>query len=143
MTHRLAARAVALIILFAPAPACAQGPPPVPLRAVELFEQLPNGGIIEIQREADDSAGMRAVRVRLREMARVFTAGDFDAPASARLTSAPGARVMIQRRGAIRFDYRELPRGAALRITTTDFTARKAIWEFVAYQRNEGMAGER
>jgi hypothetical protein len=56
------------------------------------------------------------------------------------MTSVPGARIMSDRRNAIRYDYRELPRGAALRITTSDAVARKAIWDFIAYQRNEHMA---
>ena len=107
---------------------------------VEAFEGLPNGGFIELQRASDDSAGMRAVRVRLRAMAQAFAQGDLTSPALMRLTSAPGARVMTGRRNAIRYDYRELPRGAALRITTTDFAARKAIWEFIAFQRNERLA---
>jgi hypothetical protein len=57
------------------------------------------------------------------------------------MTSAPGGRVMLDRRNAIRYDYRDLPRGGALRISTSDYTAQKAIWEFIAFQRNENMAG--
>jgi hypothetical protein len=106
----------------------------------QVFETLPNGAIIELRRAPDDSAGMRAVRMRLRAMAQAFSQGDLTSPAYARLTSGPGVRVMTERRTAIRYDYRELPRGAALRITTADVVARKAIWEFVVFQRNEQLA---
>lgn len=59
------------------------------------------------------------------------------------MASVPGARVMAERRTNIRYDYRDLQHGGALRITTTDAVARKAIWEFIAFQRNEHMAGAR
>jgi hypothetical protein len=111
-----------------------------PAGAVQVFETLPNGGIIELQRASDDSAGMRAVRIRLRALAQAFSQGDLSSPGYTHMTSAPGARMMIDRRNAIRYDYRDLPRGGALRITTADYAARKAIWEFVAFQRNEHMA---
>ena len=108
--------------------------------SAHVFEGLPNGGIIELQRATDDSAGMRTIRAHLRGIAQAFSAGDFDAPTYIHMTSVPGARVMADRRNAIRYDYRDLPRGGALRITTSDAVARKAIWEFIAYQRNEHMA---
>jgi hypothetical protein len=110
--------------------------------SVHVFEALPNGGIIELQRAGTDTAGARTIRRHLREIALAFRAGDFSAPTYIHMSSVPGARVMTERRNYIQYDYRERPRGGALRITTTDFTARKAIWEFIAYQRNEHMASE-
>ena len=111
--------------------------------SVHVFETLPNGGVIELQRAVDDSAGMRTIRAHLRGIAQAFAAGDFESPTYIHMTSVPGARVMAERRKNIRYDYRDLPRGGALRITTTDAVARKAIWEFIAFQRNEHMASER
>jgi hypothetical protein len=167
MTHRGSARALALAaVLFAPVAALAQGEKPVPppshdsahaahvamerrgaevmgvdqATSVHVFEAVPNGGIIELQRAGDDSAGMRTIRAHLRGIAQAFSAGDFDAPGYIHMTSVPGARVMAERRNAIRYDYRALPRGGALRISTSDAVARKAIWEFIAFQRNEHMA---
>jgi hypothetical protein len=110
--------------------------------SVHVFEALPNGGIIELQRAGADTAGARTIREHLRTIALAFRAGDFSGPSYIHMTSVPGARVMADRRSYIRYDYRELPRGGALRITTTDLAARKAIWEFIAYQRNEHMATE-
>jgi hypothetical protein len=128
---------VALVI--APAALCAQNPVEQ-AGAGQVIETLPNGGIIELQRAPDDSAGMRVVRIRLRAMARAFSEGDLSAPGYAHVASAPGARVMTDRRNAIRYDYRDLPRGGALRITSGDYVARKAIWEFIGFQRNEHLA---
>ena len=110
--------------------------------SVHVFEALPNGGIIELQRASTDSAGARAIRQHLRTIAMAFRDGDFGGPTYIHMTSVPGARVMAERRNYIRYDYRQLPRGGALRISTTDLAARKAIWEFIAYQRNEHMASQ-
>jgi hypothetical protein len=110
--------------------------------SVHVFEALPNGGIIELQRAGADTAGARVIRRHLRDIALAFRAGDFSGPSYIHMTSVPGAKVMTERRNYIRYDYRELPRGGALRISTTDPAARKAIWEFIAYQRNEHMATE-
>jgi hypothetical protein len=136
---RILVRAIASAVLIAPAALSAQSSVQQ-AGAGQVFETLPNGGIIELQRAPDDSTGMRTVRIRLRAMAQAFSQGDLTSPAYARVTSTPGAREMAERRNAIRYDYRELPRGAALRITTADFVARRAIWEFITSQRNEHLA---
>jgi hypothetical protein len=155
-------RALVLALAIAPAIASAQARPDHPpshdttamqrrgaevmgvdqATSVHLFEALPNGGIIELQRAGDDSVGMRTIREHLRGIARAFNAGDFSAPSYIHMTSVPGARVMADRRNLIRYDYRDRPRGGALRISTNDGLARRAIWEFIAYQRNEHMAEE-
>jgi hypothetical protein len=111
-------------------------------RSVRVFDVLPNGGVMELQRASDDSAGIRAIRVHLRAIAQAFASGDVDAPSRVRMTSVPGALVMADRRNLIRYDYRDLPRGGALRLTTSDCIATQAIWDFLAYQRNEHMAAE-
>jgi hypothetical protein len=108
--------------------------------SVHVFEALPNGGVIELQRSSDDTAGTRVIRAHLRAIAQAFSSGDFSSPSYIHMSSVPGARVMSDRRNVIRYDYRALPRGAALRISTSDAVARKAIWDFIAFQRNEHMA---
>jgi hypothetical protein len=165
MTHRASARALAIALLL-PTALLAQGTKPdsaashdsahaaMQRRGAEVmgvdqetsthsFVTLPNGGLIELQSESGDSVGMRAIRAHLRGIAQAFSAGDFSAPSYVHMTTVPGAQVMAQRHNVIRYDYRDLPRGGSLRISTSDFTARRAIGEFIAYQRMEHMAGER
>ena len=159
MTHRASARTLVLAALLVPLAACARGGMPSPAtppatrdsagvtgvdraKPVHVFDVLPNGGVIELQRTADDTAGIRAIRTQLRGIARSFSAGDFSGPADIRMRAMPGARVMADRRNYIRYDYFNLPRGASLRITTMDVAARKAIWDFIKYQRYEHIAGE-
>ena len=140
MMRRFALPAFAIAALLLPGWAFAQGEPPAQEPAVRVFEALPNGGVIELQRASGDSAGMRTIRARLRGIAQALSAGDFAAPGYLHLTSTPGALMMANRRNVIRYDYRELPRGGALRISTSDAVARQAIWEFIAFQRNEQMS---
>ena len=104
------------------------------------FDALPNGGRIELQRNADDSAGVARIRQHMREIARAFKAGDFSMPALVHLRDVPGAKVMAAKRAVISYAPRDLPRGAELRITTSDGEARRAIHEFMAFQRGEHHA---
>ena len=47
---------------------------------------------------------------------------------------------MRAKRSAIRYDVVDLPRGAALRIRSTDREAIAAVHRFLAYQRREHRA---
>jgi hypothetical protein len=107
------------------------------------FEALPDGGRIELQRNVDDSAGVRTIREHLRAIARQFAAGDFSASAAVHAGTAPGTKVMRARRGSIRYEFRPLPRGGEVRITTGDTTAVRAVHEFLAFQRGDHRTGER
>ena len=104
------------------------------------FDALPDGGRIELQRDVPDSAGVARIRMHFRDIARAFEAGDFSTPATVHMRDVPGAKVMAEKRAAITYQTRDLPRGAELRIRTTDPGARHAIHEFLAFQRSEHHA---
>lgn len=106
------------------------------------FEPLSNGGRIELQRDADDSAGVATIRQHLRQIARAFKVGDFSTPMAVHAQVVPGTEVMRARRDRIRYEFAELPRGGEVRITTTDAEAVAAIHEFLAFQRSDHRAGE-
>lgn len=109
--------------------------------SVHRFDALPNGGRVELQRDRDDSTGTAAIRAHLRAIARAFANGDFTAPADVHAETVPGVPVMRARRAAIRYDVSDLPRGAELRIRSTDPVAVEAIHGFLAYQRQEHRTG--
>jgi len=56
------------------------------------------------------------------------------------LREVPGTRVMAERRAAITYEPRDLPRGAELLIRTNDAVALEAIHDFMAFQRGEHHA---
>lgn len=109
--------------------------------SVHRFDDLPDGGRVELQRAADDSAGVAVIRRHLREVAAAFAAGDFSTPAAVHARAVPGADEMAARRALIRYSVRDLPRGAELRMTTADPEALRAIHRFLAFQRHDHRAG--
>jgi len=108
--------------------------------SVHRFDDLADGGRIELQREARDSAGVHTIREHLRAIARAFAAGDFSTPAFVHLRQVPGTATMAAKRAAIRYAFTELPGGGAVRITTTDPIAVAAVHQFLAFQRGDHHA---
>jgi hypothetical protein len=108
-----------------------------------VFEPLPDGGRIALQRDASDSEGAALIRRHMQEIGRRFAAGDFALPGFVHARAVPGTEIMAARRAAIAYSVDTLPRGAALRIRSTDSTAVRAIHEFLAFQRHDHRAGAR
>jgi hypothetical protein len=104
------------------------------------FDALPDGGRIELVRDTDDSAGVAQIRLHIREIAHAFSKGDFSTPALVHMQAVPGTRVMTAKRALITYVQGDLPRGAELRIRTSDREALRAIHEFMAFQRGEHHA---
>lgn len=106
--------------------------------STHVFEDLPDGGRIELQRNRDDPAGTEQIRAHLREIAGRFAAGDFAIPGFVHdADHVPGTDVMADRRDAIAYEFAELPRGGEVRIRTADPEAVRAVHEFLAFQRDD------
>lgn len=101
------------------------------------FDDLADGGRIELQRDPGDTAGVRTIREHLQGIARAFAAGDFETPGFVHDREVPGVRVMAARRDRIRYEFRPLPGGGEVRITTRDPGAVAAVHEFLAFQRSD------
>jgi hypothetical protein len=106
-----------------------------------VFEALPDGGRIELQRNEDDAEGTEAIRAHMQEIAAAFKAGDFSTPAFVHWREVPGVRAMMERREAMTYTYKPLPRGGELRITSADTAAVKAVHEFLAFQNSDHRTG--
>lgn len=104
------------------------------------FAPLPDGGRIALWRLSDDSAGTAAIRAHMRDIAGRFAAGDFTIPGFVHEGEIDGARVMTERRSAIRYTVEDLDRGGALRLTTNDAEAVAAIHRFLEFQRHAHRA---
>jgi hypothetical protein len=109
--------------------------------STHLFEPLPDGGRIELQRDTTDSAGRAQILAHLEGIAIAFAAGDFRLPGFVHAREVPGTRVMAASRSKIRYGVESLPRGAALRLSTSDPATREAIHQFLAFQRMDHRAG--
>jgi hypothetical protein len=106
-----------------------------------VFEPLPDGGRIALQRDAAGSEGAAQIRRHMHEIAGRFAAGDFTLPGFVHARVVPGTEIMAARRAAITYAVDTLPRGAAVRIRSADSTAVRAIHEFLAFQRHDHHAG--
>lgn len=104
------------------------------------FEPLPDGGRIELQRDAADTAGVATIRAHMRDIAGRFSQGDFSIPGFVHAQEVPGTRVMAGKKAAIAYEAHDLPGGAEVRIRSADSAAVAAIHEFLAFQRGDHRA---
>jgi hypothetical protein len=105
--------------------------------SVHVFEDLSDGGRVELQRAVDDSAGVNQIRRHFQEIAESIRRGDFRAPGLVHATTVPGVDVIMARREALRVVLRDLPRGGEMRLISGDPEVIKAIHEFLAFQRTD------
>lgn len=106
-----------------------------------VFEPLPNGGRIVLQRDATDSAGVDAIRAHMRDIAQRFATGDFATPGFAHAHVVPGTDVMTAKRANIRYAVDTLEGGAMVTILTSDSATIDAVQRFLAFQRTEHHSG--
>jgi hypothetical protein len=105
-----------------------------------VFEDLPDGGRIVLQRDSVDAAGAQVIRTHMEDIARRFALGDFTIPGMVHAQVVPGTAVMAERRATIRYVADTLPRGGQVRITTTDSASLAAVREFLRFQRMDHRA---
>ena len=101
------------------------------------FLATPTGGRIVLQRDLDDSARVAEIRDHLRQLARLFAAGDFRLPPGTGSVSAPGTRVMGRKGEQISYLAQPLPRGGAVVIQGRDAPAIAAIHAFLEFHRQK------
>ncbi|MBI1722513.1 MAG: hypothetical protein HYR48_01230 [Gemmatimonadetes bacterium] len=107
------------------------------------FDELPDGGRIELQRDGDDAVEIVQIRRHFAEIASNFADGNFTAPGAVHASDVPGTAVMAAKRPLITYTMEILARGAALRIASADSEAVAAIHQFLEFQRREHGTGQR
>lgn len=109
--------------------------------SVHRFDDLPDGGRIELQTDTADTAGVRAIRDHLRSITRAFGKGDFRTPRFVHDGEVPGTKVMAAHREHIEYRFNELAGGGEVRILTSNTDALAAVHSFLAFQRRQHGAG--
>jgi hypothetical protein len=106
-----------------------------------VFEPLPDGGRIVLQREASDSGGVAAIRAHMDTISKSFGNGDFAVPGFVHATGdVPGTAAMKRLKAEITYTPQDLPGGAQVVISTRNPQAISAIHEFLAFQRMDHRA---
>ena len=106
-----------------------------------VFEPLPDGGRIVLQRKEADSAGTETIRSHMRTIAKAFSSGDFALPGFVHATSeVPGTARMKKLHTEISYTPQDLPQGGEVVISTKNPEAIAAIHDFLAFQRMDHRA---
>lgn len=106
-----------------------------------VFEDLPDGGRVVLEmKDVADTAEIAIIRAHMQEILKDFRSGNFTKPFQVHAMDVPGTDVM--RTGAARINYSvvDRPRGAELRMATTDSTVLAAIRKFLEFQRSDHRA---
>jgi hypothetical protein len=104
------------------------------------FDDLPNGGRIELQTSPADTSSVSTIRRHLAGISKAFARGDFSDPMLVHAGEVPGTATMKAKREMIQYRFGELPGGGEVRILTRDPGALEAIHDFLAFQRQEHRA---
>ena len=113
------------------------------MKTTHHFLLQESGGSIEITaNSADDVESTRQIRMHLKHIAMMFAEGNFDAPMLIHDQTPPGVSVLQELKGEIKYNFEEIDRGAAVRITTKNPIALKAIHDFLRFQIKEHKTGD-
>ena len=110
--------------------------------SIHHFVSTPDGGVVTLQRDTDDTAGIQQIRHHMAEIAAAFRRGEFAVPGFVHDRPVPGTAIMAARRDRIRYRTDSILRGGELRISSDDPAAVAAIHEFLAFQRQDHRTGD-
>jgi hypothetical protein len=107
------------------------------------FRMTEDGGVIEATaKDEKDVASIAQIRAHMQDIAKMFTAGNFDIPHFIHGEDPAGVAGMKKLGSQIKYQYEELPNGARVRIATNNAEALKSIREFMNYQVSEHRTGD-
>jgi len=113
------------------------------MKTTHHFRLLPDGGTIEVTvNDFADSVSRNAIRAHLTQIARMFTAGDFDAPMLIHDRVPPGVPDLQRLRGRIRYVYEPIANGGRVLISTRNAGGLVAIHEFLRFQITDHKTGD-
>ena len=102
-----------------------------------------SGGIIDVSANSrDDDASRDAIRSHLAHIAKMFSAGDFEAPMLIHGRVPPGVPEMKRAGEKIRWTYEETPAGGCVVASTKDAGALAAIHDFLRFQIDDHRTGD-
>jgi hypothetical protein len=113
------------------------------MKTTHHFLLQEKGGSIEVTaNNSDDVESSEQIRMHLKHIAMMFAEGNFNAPMLIHDQTPPGVPVMQKLKGEIKYNFEEIDRGAAVRISTKNPTALKAIYDFLRFQIKEHKTGD-
>jgi hypothetical protein len=94
-----------------------------------------NGGeIVVTANNPTDKPSSDQIRSHLGHIAKMFSAGNFNAPMLIHDTNPPGVAMMTRRKEQIRYDFSETDRGGRIRLITASPEITDAVHAFLLLQ---------
>jgi hypothetical protein len=102
-----------------------------------------SGGEINVSaNDPSDKASIEQIRMHLGHIAKMFAAGNFNAPMLIHDTNPPGVPAMTRLKEAIKYEYSGTDRGARIRLITENAQAIDAIHAFLLFQIIDHQTGD-
>lgn len=106
----------------------------------QLFKD--GGAIVVTANDAKDQSSIDQIRMHLGHIAKMFAAGNFNAPMLVHAATPPGTATMGQLREQIHYEFSEVDSGAQIRISTQSQQAMDAIHAFLLFQIVDHQTGD-
>ena len=107
------------------------------------FRLYKDGGAIDVTaNDPHDTASREQIRMHLGHIAKMFAAGDFNAPMLIHDRTPPGVPVMQKLKAEVRYDFAKTESGATVRITTANAKAVDAVHQFLKFQIEDHRTGD-
>jgi hypothetical protein len=111
--------------------------------ATHHFHLFKDGGEIVVTANLSDDVSTRdQIRMHLGHIAKMFAAGNFNAPMIIHDTNPPGVATMTKRKEQIRYEFSEVERGAKIRIVAVNSETIDAIHAFLLFQILDHHTGD-
>lgn len=113
------------------------------LKTTHHFRLFQDGGEIEVlANDPHDTATRDQIRMHLKHIAKMFAAGNFEAPMLIHATTPPGVPTMKKLRANIVYRFQPTARGGRVEISTRNPSAVRAVHEFLRFQIADHQTGD-
>ncbi len=107
------------------------------------FRLYRDGGAIEVTaNDPADTDSRDQIRMHLGHIAKMFAAGDFNAPMLIHDRVPPGVPVLQKLKSEVEYRYRETDRGGTIGIASKNADAVKAVHEFLRFHIGDHHTGD-
>ena len=107
------------------------------------FRQFKDGGEIAVTAKGpNDKTSIEQIRTHLGHIAKMFSAGNFNAPMLIHDTNPPGAATMTRLKEQIRYEFSEIEGGARIRLIAAGPETTDAVHAFLLFQIIDHQTGD-
>ena len=107
------------------------------------FRLFKDGGEIAVSaKDPNDKTSIEQIRTHLGHIAKMFSAGNFNAPMLIHDTNPPGVPTMTRLKEQIRYEFSEIEGGSRIRLITAGPETTDAVHAFLLFQIIDHQTGD-